>query len=56
MRVHFEPTTFPSGLHSDVFYELHLSNFWPARLSLSRIEVLAADAASGPPIAISRPY
>ncbi len=32
-------------------YELQLTNFWPAPLTLSRIEVLDADAADAQPIA-----
>jgi hypothetical protein len=51
VRVPFEPTAFPSGPHCDVLYELHLTNFWTAPLSLSRIEVLDADAEGGQPIA-----
>jgi len=51
MRVPFEPTAFPSGPHFYLLYEIHLTNFWPAPLSLSRIEVLDADAEGGPPIA-----
>ena len=52
MRVPFEPTAFPSGPHFYVMYELHLTNFAPAPLSLSRIEVLDADAGAVPPIAV----
>jgi hypothetical protein len=51
MRVPFEPTAFPSGPHFYVMYELHLTNFGTAPLSLSRIEVLDADAADAQPIA-----
>src|SRR5208337_947604 len=51
MRVPFEPTAFPSGQHVYVMYELHLTNFGPTPLSLSRIEVLDADAGAGQPIA-----
>ena len=51
MRVPFEPTAFPSGPHFYVMYELHLTNFGPTPLSLSRIEVLDADAGAGQPIA-----
>jgi len=42
MRVPFEPTAFPSGRHIYLMYELHLTNFGTAPLSLSRIEVLDA--------------
>ena len=52
MRVPFEPTAFPSGSHVYLMYELHLTNFMPMPLSLSRIEVLDADAANAQPIAI----
>ncbi len=51
MRVPFEPTAFPSGPHRYVIYELHLTNFGAAPLSLSRIEVLDADAETAEPIA-----
>jgi len=51
MRVPFEPTAFPSGPHVYVMYELQLTNFWPAPLTLSRIEVLDADAPDAQPIA-----
>jgi hypothetical protein len=43
-RVPFDPTVFASGSHSYLVYEIHLTNFMPAPLSLSRIEVLDADA------------
>ena len=52
MRVSFQPTAFPSGPHFYVMYELHLTNFGPMPLSLSRIEVLDADAGAAQPIAI----
>ena len=51
MRVPFEPTAFPSGPHFYVMYELHLTNFGRTPISLSRIEVLDADAAAAQPIA-----
>jgi len=51
MRVPFEPTAFPSGSHIYVMYELHLTNFGKTPLSLSRIEVLDADARAAQPIA-----
>jgi len=51
MRVPFAPTAFPSGSHVYLMYELHLTNFMPIPLSLSRIEVLDADAETAPPIA-----
>ena len=41
-RVPFDPTVFPSGSHSYLVYEIHLTNFLPALLSLRRIEVLDA--------------
>ena len=47
----FEPTAFPSGSHVYLMYELHLTNFMPMPVSLSRIEVLDADAETGRPIA-----
>ena len=49
MRVPFEPTPFPSGPHVYLMYELHLTNFMPIPVSLSRIEVL--DSESTKPIA-----
>src|SRR5215472_2866378 len=51
MRVPFEPTVFPSGPHFYVMYELHLTNFGAVPLTLSRIEVLDADAETAHPIA-----
>jgi hypothetical protein len=51
MRVPFEPTAFPSGPHVYLMYELHLTNFMPMPISLSRIEVLDADAGTSKPIA-----
>src|SRR5438132_14226533 len=51
MRVPFEPTAFPSGRHFYVMYELHLTNFGKTPLSLTRIDVLDADAGAAQPIA-----
>jgi len=51
MRVPFEPTAFPSGTHVYLMYELHLTNFMPMPVSLSRIDVLDADAETGRPVA-----
>jgi hypothetical protein len=50
MRVPFEPTAFPSGPHVYLMYELHLTNFMPMPVSLSRIDVLDADAGTAQPI------
>jgi len=51
MRVPFEPTAFPNGARINLLYELHLTNFAPSPLYVSRIEVLDADAAAPEPIA-----
>jgi Peptidase family M23 len=51
MQVPFEPTAFPSGSHVYLMYELHLTNFMPMPMSLSRIEVLDADAGTAQPVA-----
>lgn len=51
IRVPFEPTAFPSGRHVYLMYELHLTNFMPIPVSLSRIDVLDADAGPAQPIA-----
>jgi hypothetical protein len=51
MRVPFEPTAFPSGPQVYLMYELHLTNFMPMPISLSRIDVLDADAGTAQPIA-----
>ncbi len=51
MHVPFDPTAFPSGPHVYLMYELHLTNFMPMPISLSRIEVLDADAEASKPIA-----
>ena len=55
MQVPFEPTAFPSGPRFYVMYELHLTNFGTAPLSLSRIEVLDADATPAHPIVTFEP-
>ncbi len=51
MRVPFEPTVFPSGPHSYAIYELHLTNFGAAPVTLSSIEVLDPDAQNTRPVA-----
>ena len=51
MRVPFEPTAFPSGPHVYLMYELHLTNFMPMPVSLSRIDVIDADTGTSQPIA-----
>ena len=45
-----EPTAFPSGPHVYLMYELHLTNFMPMPVSLSRIDVIDADAETSQPI------
>ena len=55
MRVPFEPTAFPSGSHFYLMYELHLTNYGPFPLSLSRIEVLDPNAGATEPIATFDP-
>jgi len=52
MRVPFEPTAFPSGGRTYLMYELHLTNFGTAPLSLDRIEVIDPEAAAARPTAI----
>lgn len=47
----FEPTAFPSGPYVYLFYELHLTNFMPKPVSLSRVEVLDGDTETSQPIA-----
>ena len=51
MRVPFEPTAFPSAGHTYLVYELYLTNFTNNPLTLSRVEVLDADAPALKPIA-----
>jgi hypothetical protein len=51
MSVPFDPTAFPSGPKVYLIYELHLTNFMPMPISLSRIEVLDSDAGTSKPIA-----
>jgi hypothetical protein len=51
MRVPFAPTAFPSEGRLHLLYELHLTNFGPGPLSVSRIEVRDADASELKPIA-----
>jgi hypothetical protein len=55
MRVPFEPTAFPSQGRNYLMYELHLTNFGTAPLTLGRIEVLDADATAAQPIATFEP-
>ena len=55
MRVPFEPTAFPSGAHVYLMYELHLTNFMPMPLSVSRIDVLDSDKEAARPIASFEP-
>lgn len=54
MRVPFEPTAFPSSGHSHLVYELYLANFASKPLTLSRIEVLNAEAGALKLIAAER--
>jgi murein DD-endopeptidase MepM/ murein hydrolase activator NlpD len=51
MRVPFEPTAFPSAGRNYLMYELYLTNFGMAPLSLRRIDVLDADVKTTRPIA-----
>jgi hypothetical protein len=51
MRVIFEPTAFPSGQNIYVMYELCLTNFGMAPVSLSRIEIFDADRPRSQPVA-----
>jgi hypothetical protein len=52
MRVPFEPTAFASAGRTYLAYELYLTNFTNNPLTLSRVEVLDADAAVLQPIAV----
>jgi hypothetical protein len=52
VRVPFEPTAFPNGAHLYLTYELHLTNYLPFPLSLSRIVALDSAARDGRPIAV----
>jgi murein DD-endopeptidase MepM/ murein hydrolase activator NlpD len=51
MRVPFEPTAFPSAGRTYLTYELYLTNFGTAPLTLRRVEVFDADAMVTEPIA-----
>ncbi len=51
MQVPFDPTAFPSGPHVYLMYELHLTNFMPMPVSLSRLDVLNGDTGASQPIA-----
>lgn len=53
MRVPFEPTAFPSAGRTYLAYELYLTNFSGNPLTLSRIEVLDAEAVVTKPVAVS---
>jgi hypothetical protein len=52
MRVPFEPTAFPSAGRTNLAYELYLTNFTNNPLTLTRIEVLDADASVLKPITV----
>src|SRR5438270_8891327 len=51
MQVPFEPTAFPSGGRSHLFYELYLTNSAAAPLYLTRLEALDANSGAGRPTA-----
>jgi peptidase M23-like protein len=51
-RVPFAPTVFPSESHLYVVYEIHLVNFSPTPTTLKRLEVIDADLARRPPVAV----
>ncbi len=51
MRVSCEPTAFPSAGHTYLAYELYVTNFTSAPLTLRRIEVRDADSAAPESIA-----
>ena len=51
MRVPFPPTAFPSNGRLHLLYELRLTNFATAPLSIRRLEVRNADAPESKPIA-----
>jgi hypothetical protein len=51
MRVPFEPTAFPSAGRTYLTYEMYLTNFGTAPLTLRRVEVFDADVMSTEPIA-----
>src|ERR1700722_302778 len=51
MRVPFEPTAFPSAGRTYLTYELYLTNFGSAPLTLRRVEVFDADTMAAEPIA-----
>ena len=55
MRVPFEPTAFPSADRTYLTYELYLTNFGTAPLTLRRIEVIDAAASATEPIAAFEP-
>lgn len=51
VRVPFAPTSFPSSRHSYLVYELYLTNLGFSPVSLNRIALFNADAATAQPIA-----
>jgi hypothetical protein len=51
MRVPFEPTAFSSAGRTHLTYELHLTNFGNAPLTLRRIEMLDASGEAAEPVA-----
>jgi hypothetical protein len=51
MRVPFVPTAFPSGPHVYLMYELHLTNFMPIPVSLSRLDLFDGDTGTARPVA-----
>jgi Peptidase family M23 len=52
MRVPFAPTAFPNGQKNHLLYEMYLTNFSEAPVTLVRMEVLNAKAKGGAPIAV----
>ena len=55
MRVPFAQTSFPSSGHSYLVYELYLTNFGFSPVSLNRIALFNADAATAQPVAAFGP-
>jgi murein DD-endopeptidase MepM/ murein hydrolase activator NlpD len=52
MRVPQQPTAFHSGKRTYLVYELHLTNFSGVPITLSKMEILDADAPAAKPVAV----
>jgi murein DD-endopeptidase MepM/ murein hydrolase activator NlpD len=52
LRVSFDPTAFPSGGRTYLFYELSVKNGGSSQITLRRLEVVDGDSGTSEPIAV----